>query len=323
MKRIVLRACNIFLVFALLFFVAENYLFYKDFPVLGYVNEEVGLYSDNDARKNLLGWRNEADLACVSMENKQAIETTDDESRRVTPYIPEPLSYAMALGCSYTFGIGVSDHENFIWKSAEHFSGTQFDNYGVIGYGTHQCREMMHNVLENNKDKYENVFYFFMEEHLRRNRGYIFAPLMYGHYIAHPWARLSSGKPEYHGGGVVSWAGAHIFRSVAFFQRLYIKCLTEHTFTEEDRVPLFNAILDEMLREAKAHNASFYVCFLESGNKGFVNPGLIAQGLNVIDLSFADLRKPQYKVNGQGHPNAAAHEIWAEQFLRQMQGKMK
>ncbi len=321
MKSIFVRAGNIFLVGILLFFIAENYLFFKDFPLLGAGDESRSL-KKTDIVKELLGWTNSADAACVSIENNKAIETIDEESRRVTPCISAPSSYAMALGCSYTFGIGVSDHETFLWKSGEHFSDIQFENYGVIGYGTHQCRVMMHDLLEKNSAKYKNVFYFFMEEHLRRNRGYIFAPLMNGQYVAHPWARMSCGKPEYHGGGAVRWAGAHIFRSVSFFQRLYIKCLTEHTFTEEDRVPLFNAILEEMLGEAQTHNAAFYVCFLESGDKGFIDPGLMAKGLNVIDLSFPDLRKPQFKVNGLGHPNAAAHERWAELFCSQLQGKL-
>lgn len=321
MKSIFVRAANTFLVGILLFLIAENYLLFKNFPLLGAANENRNLQK-TDMVNDLLGWTNDEDKACVSVENNKAIETTDEEARRVTPYVSEPLSYAMALGCSYTFGIGVSDHETFLWKSGECFSDIQFENYGVIGYGTHQCRVMMHSLLEHGGDKYKNVFYFFMEEHLRRNRGYIFAPLMNDQYVSHPWARLSCGKPEYHGGGIVYWAGSHIFRSVSFFQRLYIKCLTEHTFTEKDRVPLFNAILEEMLGEAQAHNAAFYVCFLESGDKGFIDPGLMTKGLNVIDLSFPGLRKPQYKVNGMGHPNAAAHERWAELFCSQMQGKL-
>ncbi len=319
MKSIFVRAANTFLVGILLFLIAENYLLFKNFPLLGAGNESYILNkNDND----LLGWTNDENIACVSEENNKAIETTDEKSRRVTPYVPDPSSYAMVLGCSYTFGLGVSDKDNFIWKSGDHFCDTQFDNYAVIGYGTHQCRIMMHRVFEQNNAKYSKIFYFFMSEHLRRNRGYLFSPYIHGQYVSQPWACLVHNKPEYHGGGAVCWAGSHIFRTIAFFQRLYIKCLTEHTFTEEDRVPLFNAILEEMLEEARLHNAEFYVGFLDASYKNIIYEDLISKGVHVLDMAFPDVLRPQYKLHGTGHPNAAAHELWSEYFARQMHGNM-
>ncbi|MCR5661153.1 MAG: hypothetical protein K6G50_03365 [bacterium] len=312
MKNILAITVKVFIVSIVLLLIAENYLYFRNYPE---TPKTPG--GEGKVIYGLEGWINHPDSVHISPEDPRVIETTDELGRRVTPYVANPAYNALILGCSYSFGVAVADRQTFAWKIGEHFPGIQFDNYAAPGYGTHQCRIMLRRILEEQPLKYSKVFYFFIEDHLRRN---ISINLMDCDHIVNPWARMAQNIPEYHASGEIVWPGASNLRTLHFLRSLYIKHFMVQSFAEIEQVQLFNGIISEMLNEAKAHNAEFYVCFLEFGDRNYINEKLYGQGLKVLDLSFKDLNKPQYHLQGTGHPTSEVHQYWAETFCEKMQG---
>lgn len=311
MKNILTITAKIFIVCIILLLISENYLYFINYP------QKDNRGGEGKVIYGLEGWINFPDNAHIAAEDSSVIETTNEQGRRITPYVNNPSSNALILGCSYSYGVAVADNRTFAWKIGEHFPTIQFDNYASPGYGTHQCRIMLKRILEENPKLYSKIFYFFIEDHLRRN---ISINLMDGDHIINPWARLAQNQPEYHASGAIIWPGCQFLRTASLFRSIYIKRLIDQQFSETEKVQLFNGIIGEMLNEAKTHNAEFYVCFLEFGDRNYINNDLKAQGLKVMDISFQDLNNPQYRLQGHGHPTSAVHDFWAEAFSKKMQG---
>lgn len=313
MKNILSITVKMFIVSILLLLISENYLFFKNYPEKK-ESREIG---EGNPVFGLQGWLNVPETSHLAGEDHKVLETIDEQGRRVTPYVANPSSYNLILGCSYTFGLGVADHKTFAWQIAEHFPDSQFDNYACPGYGTHQCRIMQRSILEKQPAKYSNIIYFFIEDHLRRNINF---ELMDDDHILKPWTRLTQNTPEYHASGAVDWPGCQFLRTLSLFRSIYIKHLIDHKFSEKEKILLFNGIISEMLQEAKAHNAKFYVVFLEFGDRNYINAELLSQGINAIDISSTHFNKPEYRLQGYGHPTSMVHDFWAETFCEKMQG---
>ncbi len=59
-----------------------------------------------------------------SVENDQVLENIDiDHTRICHPYVLAKRPYrVLCVGCSYTFGLGCSEDETFVWRLNEMFS---------------------------------------------------------------------------------------------------------------------------------------------------------------------------------------------------------
>ena len=80
----------------------------------------------------------------------------------------DTLSEMALMGCSFTYGMGVNDHETFAYRVNQHFDSIQVNNYGVPGYGTLQpylqLKEMIHS---GRAPRY--VVYCYLDFHNERN----------------------------------------------------------------------------------------------------------------------------------------------------------
>ena len=66
--------------------------------------------------------------------------TTDENCFRVTPTPPKPATEILCLGCSFTFGAGVADDQNYPAILGKRFwSDFKVRNAGVCGWGTSQA----------------------------------------------------------------------------------------------------------------------------------------------------------------------------------------
>lgn len=73
----------------------------------------------------------------------------------------------LMLGCSFTYGYGVNDDENFVALLQKEFPDFSFRNAGVIGYGTVQSLMQLKEALKN--DSLKAVILNFSSFHLMRN----------------------------------------------------------------------------------------------------------------------------------------------------------
>ncbi len=87
---------------------------------------------------------------------------------RITPgseHVEAPE--VLMLGCSFTYGYGVNDDENFTALLQKEFPGLSFKNAGVIGYGTVQSLMQLREEVKN--DALKVVLLNFSSFHFMRN----------------------------------------------------------------------------------------------------------------------------------------------------------
>lgn len=352
-KNLFKYSLSLFLTIAVLAVICEGYLRYISAIDLRLASSDYTVFRNGkDAFSRVRGWRYAYSSTRVSNENAFVLETSDDDGDRPTPFVAEPRSGSALLGCSYSFGIGVADHETYLWEIAENFPEIQFENKACPGYGTVQCRALLEELLNKSENRrtnsvhYDKIFYGLMLDHLNRN-----AELRWneerGNYNIFPWAEYKSGNVIYHEPGVVWWPGSDRFKSIIFFRNLYLNYMEAKMYPRidwinmcpisdtampiDDRIEglinykkrLFNGILAEMLELAKNYGAEFYVLFLERNAEDLIDPNLKASGLHTLDISFPFQMKEEYYVmpNCGGHPNAKVHKAWADAFVKQMKDK--
>ncbi len=293
-----------------------------------------------------------------SWEASEVLETADDLGRRPTPFVINPRNNVLALGCSYTYGIGVKDHDTYLWRIGENFPGTRIDNYADPGYGTVQCRARLEQLLKNSAAAgyanslssenelfvhYDKIFYGLIGDHLKRNGNVRWNEDAESNYVFFPWAEYSGDGVLYHGAENVWWPGENLFRTVVFFRNLYLKSivlkhdadidwlnLNKNAYEPrvrrqiDDRLKLFNGVLSEMLELAQNYGAEFYVLHLDGNLDNLIDPVLKERGLKTLDISFPFIGKEEYYAlpHCGGHPNALVHKAWAESFIKQMDGRL-
>ncbi|MCE7992878.1 MAG: hypothetical protein HEP71_12895 [Roseivirga sp.] len=94
--------------------------------------------------------------------------THGEGNYRVIPAGKNELNPAvLMLGCSFTYGYGVNDDENFVSLLQKEFPDFNFRNAGVIGYGTVQSLMQLREAIK--KDSLQAVVLNFSSFHLMRN----------------------------------------------------------------------------------------------------------------------------------------------------------
>ena len=325
-KRVLKKIVNFFLTIVMLFFIAENYLLYQRFPL--FFSHDLADY-ENASFDHLLVWENIPNMIQDDQGelNVSGQENVDSKKRRyIGNDVNNPSKKLLFLGCSYTFGLEISDEDTFVYKLSRTFSDWQFDNNGVSGYGTHQCRLLMEKLLsEHEPQKYDCVFYAFMNDHPHRV-AYEYS------YITDredkdvgilPYADFSwNGKVNYHGLDVMFVPGADKFRSCSFINSLYSSVKSIRAQSPENRSAIFNAVLDDMLQVAKKYDVDLSVLILDDSEYS-INQEIINKGLNVYDIKLAELFNPEYHVDSslEKHPNGLANDYWAEKISEILKNK--
>ena len=250
-----------------------------------------------------------------SPEVKEVTITVEpDGSRSAGPTPSRPKARVALLGDSIAFGWAISDDETFAWKLQARFPDVAFVNHGVSGYGTYQSFLKMRRLMAEDPPP-DLILYGFYHDHLQRNVQSLQWVDMHdrndrpstapycttdadGHLLEHP------GEP------ISRWPLRRSLASVYFVEQL----LTRRRVAKRSAYawPVMQSLAVEMDRIARARGSRFVLLFLMS-RPGVSRP--LTEFLRSHDIAFLDCNRvlrPQWMVKGEGHPNGAMNDEWAD-----------
>lgn len=316
LPRWALLSLHVVLVFLLLFFVAENYLYVKGYriPRCHYPRH----LDNNNLPDPLCGWSSKPGSR-PSVEDPKATITIWPNGQRASRLDPDQQApeRVLVLGCSYTLGMGVDDKSTWVWLLGQRFPQAVFDNYGVMSYGTYQCWLRMRQLLE--KQHYDLVIYAYMHDHPRRSTGIELVEQNFGSndFFQVPYGELRDGQLVCHTAKYINWPGQKQFVLINYLKRVYLGLFSRHNQTQDRQVNqrVFNLCLKQMLDTCNQHNTDFILVSLDESLEHMVDPDL-ASSLVYKDLSFFALRDAKYHVQQdvRKHPGPLAHRYWAAQL---------
>jgi hypothetical protein len=116
-----------------------------------------------------LGIRLNMGVYKITLNDRIQFETTHTKSKtRLVPCKNQSDSLKIAfLGCSFTYGYGVNDDENFVSRIQDSLSNGRVVNYATPGYGTVQSYLQLKEILAKNETKI--VVLCFSDFHFDRN----------------------------------------------------------------------------------------------------------------------------------------------------------
>jgi hypothetical protein len=216
--------------------------------------------------------------------------TIDEHGNRVqpSPSVNPVRGDIVFLGCSYTFGVGVNDGDNYPYLVAKNWPAYRVWNIAVSGWGTSNVVVALEDHLRRHPPP-KLVSYGFIDHHIKRNSLRKSVRSMIGRL---PHFEIADGKLVYHG-----------------IQPSSIAVLSDHAETDRLEIELTVALLgrlDEICRERKI---PFAIISLD-------RTSLLADFFSttkVIDLAVlasSDSLHPK-----EGHPTAAFHRRAAEEIL--------
>lgn len=316
----------IFVILLVLFICGEQYAAY-----LGYIPYPEKRHGIDFASRQmqLCGWVSEPG-SHISKEDPSVRENVwCDGSRISRPHFARKTRYrALVVGCSQTFGMGVSDQDTFVWRLNEMFPNITFDNYGVCGYGTYQCLVAMQERLK--ERPYDLVIYGYIQDHGRRNSPYQLNGDLHknNYFCVGPWCELKNGELSCHSAISTFWFLENCSSLIDFAHRVYAGMQLQHYRSdpelrrsiEEQYEPLTVALVQEMNGLAASNNADFAVMNMDPNALILFDD---EANFTRVDVSFAEFDYKHYRVMGRPnfHPNGLTHRIWADKMAFWLRSK--
>ncbi len=101
------------------------------------------------------------------------VYTLDSLSRRKGYACQGECEFLSFLGCSYTFGEGLADHETLAYLAGEKFGDTQTFNYGIIGAGLNTAlrQAQVYEFQDELAIKKGAFVYVYIDDHIPRSIG--------------------------------------------------------------------------------------------------------------------------------------------------------
>ena len=265
-----------------------------------------------------------------SNEDESVIETVwptglrryKNDMVRVRPY------RVLMIGCSYTFGVGVSDEDSYVWRLNELMPEVEFVNAGVGGYGPLASLCWMRRHIK--QQPYDLVIYGFIDEHCRRCS---LPAVRYMDEQDRRFRRPRIAETAYDMPIVELNKG---FRFVDHYPRRssvpgdYISPLMNFLGLYENafrirhmRVPRYcemQTICSHILQRQALVAASYGIPYMVVNLQGSLEPHLYSPIMNCIDTECEISNEDRIGGKGYNHPGARIHDIWARtivQHLRQ------
>lgn len=217
------------------------------------------------------------------------------------------------VGCSFTQGWAISDHETFPWKLQQAFPAFEVLNFGTSGYGTYQSLLTLEEQLPK-LQRPRMVLYGFIADHEQRNVGsaYFLRAL-----TMNSIERVHLPSVEMQDGALVrrtpevwpSWPLRENSALVALAETAWMNFKGHNRLLSARNIP--QHLLLEMKAVSEAHGAEFAVVLLNFKRKreAYYTKWLQKQGIAVINCNLKltdDLR-----VEGEGHPNGEMNTRWS------------
>ncbi len=247
--------------------------------------------------------------------------STDEHARRITPQHPNAKTAVLLLGCSHTFGEGLSDKDIYAYQLAEALGDDyQVMNFGFSGYGTHQVYHKLKAGIPG-LDKYERVlaYYMALDDHKQRITG------VYDWSLSGPRYILKDGKLVHVGSLETLFPYKYKFLHKILQKSLVYKAYSHRLDnwinpyrTEEEKNELFTALTLAVSEEvAKIHPKNFF-SILGWDWTVYKSLQTLPKSIPITDvLSWFpnnDTKPELYTIKHDGHPNKLAHTIIAQEL---------
>ena len=185
----------------------------------------------------------------------------------VSAWVLPPNGSLLVVGCSFTFGWGVSDEETFAARLQERLP-LQVVNHGVTGYGTYQSLLLLERLLAEGPVP-SRILYAYADGHELRNVAhplwtYSLTKFSRHGMVAVPFCELGTdGKlyreaPEHY----PDWPLKRQLASMAFLELKYMQLTRWKRVDEAPAVT--ELLLREMVRVARRYGSDFHVVFLNA-----------------------------------------------------------
>lgn len=240
----------------------------------------------------------------------------DDRHVRLSRTEPlnQKLKNFIALGCSYTFGVGVNDSETITGHLAQKIKNYNFFNLGVPGGG---LTEILDDVYYKDRLTHLNknggvVVYYFWQDHFRRYFKNIDLPLADRTYYEIEDGKLVRSQPY---AGVITWKNvfttlaekSHFLRHINFGQDNF-------SIENQDKFVNYLSFVQKFYKEN--YNLDFYVFILDPVNtpsKHFLE-NLTANKIKYIRHKRLIDRFEQHEITigGDGHYNPKGLFVYSE-----------
>jgi hypothetical protein len=287
----------------------ENGFFVQD-PVLG--------FAPNEARHVAARLMNNDEVIYDVMYSK------DEAGRRITPDRGDKADTAvLVFGCSFSYGKGLDDHENFAWQLAEMLGEKyQVINLALPGYGSHQMLALIESGrLDALVGRYKHNYAVFMTipDHVLRSAGLV------------SWDRAG---PRYIlDNSVLKHVGAfdktqkynklYLPEKIFGYSRTYNALKRSYLARTGYALDTHIAIIVKSMQEMKdRYRTQAFIALLWPGFS-YIEQTLQVNGASVIQLEnvMPDYASSpdKYFIKYDAHPNAFANKLIAEtlfEFIR-------
>lgn len=266
----------------------------------------------------VLGWRPKPGvytLPAYDWSGAAHVTIRADRSR-ATGAPPEQTPELVFIGCSFTFGWGVTDEETFAGVLQQRRPQWRVMNLGVPAYGGYQSMLRLEQLLASGV-KPKRVLYGYMQGHEMRNIAHPVWTYMIEKYstqgmVAVPYPTLDANgqlvrhPPERYPG----WPLRSYLALVPLLEQQWA-IFARHDRIEQ-RMDIADRIILDMWQLCRAHGIEFGVVLLQAQPawKDHYARLLGSRDIRLIDCDIpptADLVVPH-----DGHPNARAHGMYAD-----------
>ena len=306
-------------------FLATEFFYFYEGVRLDWRDEIAYMQAEMEDDKNFvskLGWTNRPGAA-ISREDPNVLERVwPNGMRECRPEIGKKSRYKVAfVGCSNTFGEGVSGPETMVWRLNDKYQDVTFDNWGVRGYRPVQMLARVRLLAE--QRKYDLIVYNATNGNLPRtqymsiqgsfslapNSKYVLAPFISDIFFCF--------REHYSNENIFFIENRSL--TLDLLKRAYIQANIQpaeergnHKYT-----PKLGYIIDEMAKSCRENHTDFLICGLDCDINETIFP-YINPKIKTIVIGWMPQYETQYRVmkNPAFHPNAEVHAHWADNFSK-------
>lgn len=243
--------------------------------------------------------------------------------RKVESAIRSSHQDVWMLGCSYTYGYGVNDEENFTSLLQQRYPHIQFRNAGVIGHGTVQALLRLREMLT--RDRPKLVLLNFSSYHFMRNTlsqeyrshlkiGYSRASKSVQNQMASahfPFLTSCEDSLQLVAWNDIyeNWSGRESLATIHAIQKTYDRLLDD----EDNQIEVTACVMQEMARLCLEKEIAFHIVCLDRSS-ATQKLKIQVSDLPWLDVgySFSDTTMTNHPYDD--HPNPKGHEFIAHQI---------
>lgn len=266
----------------------------------------------------------------VTINKKHSYKATHTEGERITSFETnnDSLPELFFMGCSYTYGMGVDDDENFVFLIQKELTNYRVRNFGVPGFGTVQSYLQLKNEIETGSIP-KLVIINYCDFHAERNAllpSYR-SNLSIGFQNSSEQAKnimrsskipyLENGKIEYEKWDELyhNWSGRETFAAINYLQRNSDRITTKKIDSEKINLDIYFRIQ----KLCASHNIRLIVTQLiknDASKDFFVK--LAQNNFEILNISLNLSTRKYTNLPYDSHPNSRAHKSYADKILNEL-----